>query len=165
MEQPLCGRQVITLRAAWPWASATSTMQVTPICPGISACTRDTLLTLDGHSRNTPLASAPLSGLSHAAEACGMHAAVDFSDLIQDNSLRDSTVLSAGDVCCAGVAARAAQEAGANRVIIVDWDVHFGNGTQQIFSDDPSVLYMSIHRYDGCVPSQILSKPMLDANV
>ena len=31
MEQPLCGRQVITLKAAWPWASATSTMQVTPI--------------------------------------------------------------------------------------------------------------------------------------
>ncbi|CAK0772037.1 hypothetical protein CVIRNUC_003922 [Coccomyxa viridis] len=49
----------------------------------------------------------------------------------------------------AGVAARAAQEAGAGRVIILDWDVHFGNGTQQIFSDDPSVLYMSIHRYDG----------------
>ena len=28
MEQPSCGRQVITLRAAWPWAFATSTMQV-----------------------------------------------------------------------------------------------------------------------------------------
>ena len=54
----------------------------------------------------------------------------------------------------AGVAARAAQEAGAGRVIILDWDVHFGNGTQQIFSDDPSVLYMSIHRYDGCAPRQ-----------
>ena len=60
-------------------------------------------------------------------------------------------MLISGDICWAGVAARAAQEAGANRVIIVDWDVHFGNGTQQIFSDDPSVLYMSIHRYDGCV--------------
>ena len=56
-------------------------------------------------------------------------------------------------MCGAGVAARAAQEAGANRVIILDWDVHFGNGTQQIFSDDPTVLYVSIHRYDGCVPA------------
>lgn len=37
-------------------------------------------------------------------------------------------------------------------MIVLDWDVHFGNGTQQIFSDDSSVLYMSIHRYDGCVP-------------
>ena len=35
-------------------------------------------------------------------------------------------------------------------MIILDWDVHFGNGTQQIFSGDSSVLYMSIHRYDGC---------------
>ncbi|CRK87517.1 CLUMA_CG001318, isoform A [Clunio marinus] len=34
------------------------------------------------------------------------------------------------------------------RVLIVDWDVHHGNGTQQIFYDDPSVLYLSIHRHD-----------------
>ncbi|KAK9818191.1 hypothetical protein WJX72_008532 [[Myrmecia] bisecta] len=49
----------------------------------------------------------------------------------------------------AGIAARAAQAAGARRVLIMDWDVHHGNGTQHIFEDDPSVLYMSIHRYDG----------------
>ncbi|XP_078728617.1 protein deacetylase HDAC6 [Lampetra fluviatilis] len=35
------------------------------------------------------------------------------------------------------------------RVLIVDWDVHHGNGTQHIFEDDPSVLYVSLHRYDG----------------
>ena len=35
-------------------------------------------------------------------------------------------------------------------MIILDWDVHHGNGTQHIFERDPSVLYMSIHRYDGC---------------
>jgi histone deacetylase 4/5 len=34
------------------------------------------------------------------------------------------------------------------RVLIVDWDVHHGNGTQQIFYDDPNVLYLSIHRHD-----------------
>lgn len=48
----------------------------------------------------------------------------------------------------AAVAARAAQAAGAERVIILDWDVHHGNGTQHIFEDDPSVLYMSVHRWD-----------------
>lgn len=48
----------------------------------------------------------------------------------------------------AAVAARAAQAAGAHRVIILDWDIHHGNGTQQIFEHDPSVLYMSIHRHD-----------------
>ena len=44
------------------------------------------------------------------------------------------------------------QAAGAGRVLILDWDVHHGNGTQHIFEADPSVLYMSIHRYDGCAP-------------
>ena len=32
------------------------------------------------------------------------------------------------------------------RVLIVDWDVHHGNGTQAIFWDDPSVLYVSTHQ-------------------
>ena len=41
------------------------------------------------------------------------------------------------------------QAAGAGRVLILDWDVHHGNGTQHIFEEDPSVLYMSLHRYDG----------------
>jgi acetoin utilization deacetylase AcuC-like enzyme len=32
-------------------------------------------------------------------------------------------------------------------VAIVDWDVHHGNGTQDIFWDDPTVLYMSVHQF------------------
>jgi len=44
------------------------------------------------------------------------------------------------------VAARRAQKAhGLARVLIVDWDVHHGNGTQDIFYEDPSVLYFSTH--------------------
>jgi acetoin utilization deacetylase AcuC-like enzyme len=42
------------------------------------------------------------------------------------------------------VAAAALIEAG-ERVAIVDWDVHHGNGTQDIFWDDPRVLYVSLH--------------------
>ncbi|KAN0091071.1 hypothetical protein V8E55_004637 [Tylopilus felleus] len=34
------------------------------------------------------------------------------------------------------------------RILILDWDVHHGNGTQRAFNDDPSVLYISIHRYE-----------------
>ncbi|XP_054286298.1 histone deacetylase 4-like isoform X3 [Macrosteles quadrilineatus] len=34
------------------------------------------------------------------------------------------------------------------RILIVDWDVHHGNGTQQVFYDDPRVLYLSLHRHD-----------------
>jgi acetoin utilization deacetylase AcuC-like enzyme len=44
-------------------------------------------------------------------------------------------------------AAAAARAAGAARVAIVDWDVHHGNGTQEIFWTDPSVLYMSVHQF------------------
>ena len=47
----------------------------------------------------------------------------------------------------AAIAARHAQKAhGAERVAIFDWDVHHGNGTQDIFWSDPSVLYASTHQ-------------------
>jgi acetoin utilization deacetylase AcuC-like enzyme len=46
----------------------------------------------------------------------------------------------------AAIAARHAQAAhSAERVLIVDWDVHHGNGTQDIFYDDPRVQYPSLH--------------------
>ena len=46
------------------------------------------------------------------------------------------------------VGARYAQKYhGIGRVAIVDWDVHHGNGTQEIFYEDPSVLYISLHQY------------------
>jgi acetoin utilization deacetylase AcuC-like enzyme len=36
---------------------------------------------------------------------------------------------------------------GLDRILIVDWDVHHGNGTQDVFYDDPSVFFFSIHQY------------------
>ncbi|KAJ9109114.1 hypothetical protein QFC21_000442 [Naganishia friedmannii] len=60
--------------------------------------------------------------------------------------------------CCMGfsfynnvaVATKVVQkELGVKKVLILDWDVHHGNGTQKAFFDDPSVLYISIHRHDG----------------
>ena len=46
------------------------------------------------------------------------------------------------------VAARHAQKVhGAGRVLIVDWDVHHGNGTQDIFYEDGSVLFFSTHQW------------------
>ena len=35
------------------------------------------------------------------------------------------------------------------RILILDWDVHHGNGTQRAFEEDPNVLYISIHRFDN----------------
>lgn len=44
-------------------------------------------------------------------------------------------------------AAHALEERGLERILIVDWDVHHGNGTQDIFYGDPRVLYFSVHQY------------------
>jgi acetoin utilization deacetylase AcuC-like enzyme len=47
----------------------------------------------------------------------------------------------------AAIAAEAALRGGAERVLIVDWDVHHGNGTQDIFATRDDVLYLSVHQY------------------
>ncbi|XP_047329871.1 histone deacetylase 5 isoform X2 [Impatiens glandulifera] len=38
---------------------------------------------------------------------------------------------------------------GIKKILIVDWDVHHGNGTQKMFWKDPRVLFFSVHRYDS----------------
>jgi histone deacetylase 6 len=59
----------------------------------------------------------------------------------------------AGGYCILNNVAIAAQYArhtlGLSRVMIFDWDVHHGNGTQAVFDQDPTVLYVSIHRSDS----------------
>ena len=44
------------------------------------------------------------------------------------------------------VAAAHARALGRQRVLVLDWDVHHGNGTEAIFYDDPSVLFVSLHQ-------------------
>ncbi|XP_069490419.1 histone deacetylase 5 isoform X2 [Ambystoma mexicanum] len=41
------------------------------------------------------------------------------------------------------------QKLNINKILIVDWDIHHGNGTQQAFYSNPNVLYISLHRYDN----------------
>ncbi len=51
------------------------------------------------------------------------------------------------------LAARQAITRGLSRVLIIDWDVHHGNGTQDVFYADELVTFVSIHRYgDGFYP-------------
>lgn len=45
------------------------------------------------------------------------------------------------------IAAAHARARGLERVAIVDWDVHHGNGTQEMFLEDPHVLYVSTHQF------------------
>uniref|UniRef100_A0AAY4DK84 Histone deacetylase n=1 Tax=Denticeps clupeoides TaxID=299321 RepID=A0AAY4DK84_9TELE len=59
-----------------------------------------------------------------------------------------------------------------SKILIVDWDVHHGNGTQQAFYTDPNVLYLSLHRYDNGnffpgsgAPDEVGSGPGLGFNV
>ena len=49
------------------------------------------------------------------------------------------------NIAIAAASLRARGEAG--RVLIVDWDVHHGNGTQDAFYDDPDVFFLSLHQY------------------
>ena len=45
------------------------------------------------------------------------------------------------------IAARHALSLGAERVLVLDWDVHHGNGTNAIFHESPEVLFASLHQY------------------
>jgi acetoin utilization deacetylase AcuC-like enzyme len=45
------------------------------------------------------------------------------------------------------IAARALRAEGLERILILDWDVHHGNGTQHLFEDDRDVLYFSTHQF------------------
>ena len=70
---------------------------------------------------------------------------------IRGGAHRDTTLSSPGrwgSVCSTTVAitARSLTDVGIG-VVIVDWDVHHGNGTQDIFAADPSVLYLSMHQF------------------
>ncbi|MDZ7727984.1 MAG: class II histone deacetylase [Dehalococcoidia bacterium] len=49
------------------------------------------------------------------------------------------------------IAAQAARRAGVQRIAVVDWDVHHGNGTQQAAWDDPDFLFISVHQ-EGLFP-------------
>ncbi|TMS06416.1 Histone deacetylase 4 [Larimichthys crocea] len=64
------------------------------------------------------------------------------------------------------------QRLNVSKILIVDWDVHHGNGTQQAFYTDPSVLYLSLHRYDdgnffpgSGAPDEVGSGPGVGFNV
>lgn len=47
----------------------------------------------------------------------------------------------------AAIAVRHLQRRGMRRIMIIDWDAHHGNGTQEIFYQDPSVLFLSVHQF------------------
>ncbi|MEX2295592.1 MAG: histone deacetylase [Gemmatimonadota bacterium] len=117
-----------------------------------------------GETGNPVLAGeeVPLSGASWEAILGSAGCALEASERIAAGRLRNAFVATrppghhasaerAMGFCPVNhvaVVARHLQASGAaERVAIVDWDVHHGNGTQDIFYEDPSVFYLSLHQW------------------
>jgi histone deacetylase 6 len=101
-------------------------------------------------SRETPVAARLAAGCVAAAATAAVAGEVENAFALVRPPGHHAGCCSIQGFCFfnnVAVAARAAQKAGAARVAIVDWDVHHGNGTQDIFWEDPSVLYISLHRF------------------
>src|SRR2546430_5705140 len=118
-----------------------------------SMCKRDESF-IDADTRISPesfevarlAAGAALAGVDAVMREEGGHAIA----LIRPPG-HHATISTAMGFCLfnnAAVGARYAQvRYGVERVLIIDWDVHHGNGTQEIFWSDPSVFYFSTHQY------------------
>jgi acetoin utilization deacetylase AcuC-like enzyme len=104
----------------------------------------------------------PLSGASWSAILGSVGCALEAAEAIAAGRLRNAFVATrppghhasaerAMGFCpvnSVAVVARHLQARGlADRIAIVDWDVHHGNGTQDIFYEDPSVFYLSLHQW------------------
>jgi acetoin utilization deacetylase AcuC-like enzyme len=103
-----------------------------------------------------------VSGASWDAALGSVAAAITAAGLVSDGAFRNAFVATRppghhatpdramGFCLFNNVAATARwlqQNGKAERVLIVDWDVHHGNGTQDIFWEDPSVFFLSLHQY------------------
>ena len=114
------------------------------------------------------------ASLDAASRAAG--AVLDLADAVVSGRAKNGMALvrppghhaeahAAMGFCVFNTVAIAAQYArtqlGCARVLVVDWDIHHGNGIQHIFEDDPDVLYFSAHRYTSnpltLLPSNLLT--------
>jgi acetoin utilization deacetylase AcuC-like enzyme len=103
---------------------------------------------------------APIGPHSHEAALLAAGGALVATDAILDGAVDGAYVLARppghharpalGMGYClfnnVAIAVRHARRRGVARALIVDWDVHHGNGTQEAFYDDPSVLVISLHQ-------------------
>ncbi len=88
------------------------------------------------------------AGSSCALVEAILHGSVDVGMLLARPPGHHATRTRAMGYCVlnnVAVAAAHARSLGARRVAVIDWDVHHGNGTQDIFYDDPGVLFFSLH--------------------
>lgn len=158
LDAELTHRSMLDDRPAPEWFPATDEQVLRAHDPGLLAALER--LTVAGGGAIDPDTVVLPDSLAAARMAAG--AGVDAVDRVARGETRRAFVLSrppghhatrtrAMGFCLLNtiaIAALHARASGFDRVAIIDWDVHHGNGTQDIFEADPHVLFCSSHRFE-----------------
>ncbi|XDD49545.1 histone deacetylase [Leptospira sp. WS92.C1] len=103
----------------------------------------------------------PFTEKSYTAAYCAANSGIVLADYLIDGKIKNGFSLlrppghHAGHNKIMGfcilnniaISARYLQNHGFRKILIIDWDVHHGNGTQEIFYKDPDIFYLSIHQF------------------
>ena len=151
-DHPECSERLRVLQDAFDWREGPAARrpdiercQSPTLVDLVASIEQPTLLTLDTIASNSTYEAALL------AAGCAMEAARVGGFAFGRPPGHHATHSEAMGFCFfnnVAVAARFSQvELGTERIAIVDWDVHHGNGTEDVFADDPNVFFVSLHQW------------------
>ena len=151
-DHPECAERISVLQDAFDWREGPAARRLDierchskTLVDLVASIDQPTLLTLDTIASNSTYEAALL------AAGCAMEAARVGGFAFGRPPGHHATHSEAMGFCFfnnVAVAARWSQaELGLERIAVVDWDVHHGNGTEDVFADDPSVFFVSLHQW------------------